>query len=103
MLSFAYRALAEAEMVMACARCLRKIQMLLSHKPALRVAAMMVSAQHRLLSVSSHRANSHVYLDVDAEPDMEYLLNPDNKEEIRANIASRKGVGDIDKVVCTLQ
>ena len=103
MLSFAYRALAEAEMVMACARCLRKIQMLLSHKPGLRVGAMRVSAQHRLLSVSSHRANSHVYLDVDAEPDMEYLLNPDNKEEIRANIASRKGVGDIDKVVCTLQ
>lgn len=32
----------------------------------------------------------------------EYLCNPDNLEFIRENIAHRKGVGDIDKVVSRL-
>lgn len=40
-----------------------------------------------------------VYLDVEPQPDMEYLLDPENMQAIRENIISRKGVGDIDQVV----
>jgi len=32
-------------------------------------------------------------------PDWSYLLNTENTDEIRLNIANRKGVGDIEKVV----
>lgn len=38
----------------------------------------------------------------DPEFDVDYLLNPKNHDEIRKNIADRKGVGDIDLVVSCL-
>jgi hypothetical protein len=37
----------------------------------------------------------------DIELDWPYISNPENIDEIRQNIVNRKGVGDIDKVVCT--
>ena len=32
------------------------------------------------------------------QPDLEYLLDPSNREEIKANIRRRRGRGDVDAV-----
>ena len=42
----------------------------------------------------------HTESGIETEFDWAYLCNPNNKDSIRRNIVVRKGVGDIDKLVC---
>lgn len=58
------------------------------------------SSEHRdNLTPGTPAAWSQQYCQLEPELDWDYLLHPDNTEDIDANIKSRKGVGDIEKVI----
>ena len=55
--------------------------------------------QNSTTLTSGTHANSHIFEEPKAEFDLDYLCNADNLKNISENIALRKGIGDIHKLV----
>ena len=58
-----------------------------------------ISAEVTIMMMHSVRRFSSRFKLPPIQLDMDYLLNPDNRESIKSNIKHRKGVGDIDSVL----